>query len=160
VSSSTRSVFVSATTPLLGLRLPALVRGDDEQHQPNGTDAGEHVADEPLVTRDVDEADLATARQGGPGVAEVDRETATLLLGEPVRIDPGERDDERGLAMVHVACRRDDPEGAGHGSVLVVEVVALQGVEDGAGDVRHLLIGDGAHVEHDVVVVHPAEHRR
>ena len=47
---------------LLGLRLPPLVGRDDEQHQADRPDAGEHVADEPLVARDVDEADLAAAR--------------------------------------------------------------------------------------------------
>ena len=77
--------LVSAMTPardaehvedlqvLLGLRLPSFVGGHDEQHQRHGSDAGEHVADEPFVARDVDEADLAAARKRAPRVPEVDR---------------------------------------------------------------------------------------
>ena len=97
---------------LLRLRLPALVGRDDEQHEPDGPDAGEHVADEPLVPGHVDEPDLAAARQRGPRVAEVDRESAALLLVEPIGVDPGERDDQRGLAVVDVAGRRDDAQRA------------------------------------------------
>ena len=58
----------------LGLRPPALVRGDDEQDQTDRAHAGEHVRDEALVPRDVDEADLPTGRELAPRVAEVDRE--------------------------------------------------------------------------------------
>ena len=119
---------------LLGLRLPALVGRDDEQDEPHRPDPGEHVADEPLVPGHVDEPDLAAARQRRPRVAEVDREPAPLLLGEPVGVDAGERDDQRRLAVVDVTRRRDDAQRARHGSVLVVEVVAFQGVEDRAGD--------------------------
>jgi hypothetical protein len=47
---------------LLGLRLPALVRRDDEQHQTDRSDAREHRAHEPLVPGHVHESDLATRR--------------------------------------------------------------------------------------------------
>ena len=95
---------------LLGLRLPPLVGGDDEQHEPDRADAGEHVADEPLVARHVDEADLAAGRERAPRVAEVDREAAALLLGPAVGVDAGEPDDQRRLAVVDVAGGRDDAE--------------------------------------------------
>ena len=145
---------------LLGLRLPTLVGGHDEEYEPHGSDAGEHVADELLVAGDVDEPDLAPARQRRPGVAEVDREPAPLLLGEAVGVDAGERDDQRRLAVVDVTGRRDDAQFARHRSVLVHEVVAFHGVEDGAGDVGNLRVGDGPHVEQHVVVRRAAEHRR
>ena len=67
--------MVSATTPwrdadqledaqvLLALRLPALGGGDDEQAGVDAADAGEHVAQEPDVAGDVDEADRLARRQ-------------------------------------------------------------------------------------------------
>ena len=54
----------------------------------------------------VDEADLASARQLAPRVAEVDREAAALLLGPAVGVDAGEPHDQRRLAVVDVAGRR------------------------------------------------------
>ena len=42
-----------------GLRPPSLVRGDDEEDQPDRSHAGQHVADESFMPRHVDEADLA-----------------------------------------------------------------------------------------------------
>ena len=41
-----------------GLRHRALVGGDDQQRGVDAADAGEHVLDEPLVTGDIDDADL------------------------------------------------------------------------------------------------------
>src|SRR5439155_8141199 len=42
-------------------------------------------------------------------------------------------------------------------STFVVEVVALQGVEDRAGEIVQLLVRNRADVEHDVAVLDPAE---
>ena len=95
---------------LLGLPAPALVRGDDEQDETDGPDAGQHVRDEPLVSGDVDEADLAPGGELAPGVAEVDREAAPLLFLPAVRIHPGEAHDQRRLAVVDVAGRGHDAE--------------------------------------------------
>lgn len=47
---------------------------------------------------DVDKADLAEMRK-----PEVDRDTAALFFFQPVRVDPGERADQRSLAMVDVS---------------------------------------------------------
>ena len=44
-------------------------------------------------------------------------------------------------------------------STLVAEVVALQRVEDRAGEIVQLLVRDGADVEHHVTVLDPAEDR-
>ena len=46
--------------------------------------------------------------QRGPGVAEVDRHAAPSLLGEPVRLHPGERAHQRRLAVVDMAGGGDD----------------------------------------------------
>jgi hypothetical protein len=43
---------------LLGLRSPALVRGDHEQTRVGGSDPGQHVLDEAGVSRYVDQPDL------------------------------------------------------------------------------------------------------
>ena len=93
---------------LLGLRLPSLVGGDDEQDQPHRADPREHVADEPLVPGNVDEADLAPRRQHAPREPEVDGQPAALLLGEAVRVHAGEAKDQRRLAVIDVPGRRHD----------------------------------------------------
>ncbi len=51
---------------LAGLRLDAFVGGDDQQHQINSADPGQHVADEALVAGNVDETD-ANRSFLGPG---------------------------------------------------------------------------------------------
>ena len=93
---------------LLALRLPALGGGDDEQAGVDAADAGQHVAQEPDVARDVDEADRL-AVDDGVGEAEVDRQPAALLLGEAVGVGAGERQHERRLAVVDVPGRGDHP---------------------------------------------------
>lgn len=70
-------------------------------------DSGEHVRDEPLMARHVDERDLP-AVDLGPREAEVDGQTAALLLGEAVGPHAGEPLHQRGLAMVDVAGGRYD----------------------------------------------------
>ena len=85
----------------------AFVGGDHEQREVDAADAREHVLDETLVSRHVDDADLFPAREREPGEAEVDRKTALLLLPQPVRVDAGEGLDERGLAVVNVAGSAD-----------------------------------------------------
>ena len=79
---------------LLRLLAPSLVRRDDEQDETDGTHAREHVGDEPLVSGDVDEADLASGRELAPGVAEVDREASPLLLLPAVGVHAGESEDQ------------------------------------------------------------------
>ena len=93
---------------LLALRLPPLGGGDDEQAGVDAADAGQHVAQEPDVSRHVDEADRLVV-DDGMGEAEIDRQPAALLLGEAVGIGPGERQDERRLAVVDVPGRGDHP---------------------------------------------------
>ena len=145
---------------LLGLRLPSLVCGHDEEHQPNGADAGEHVCDEPLVARHIDEPNLATGRQRAPRVSQIDRQPAPFLFRPAVGIDTGQTNDQRRLAVIHVAGRRHDPELARHADSVLVDVVALAGVLDGAGQVGQLIRQHCPHVEDDRVRLYPTEHRR
>ena len=125
------------------LRHPALVGGDDEQHRRHRPDAGEHRGDEPLVARDVDERDLARPRQRRPGEPEVDRHAAAALLGPPVGLHPGERPDQRRLAVVDVPGRGDDL----HASTAAASVSSASG-------------GTRAQVEQAAAVLEAAEHRR
>ena len=75
---------------LLGLGLPALGCGDDEDAGVHATDAGEHVAQELHVTGHVDEAELRTRRQHGVSEAEIDREASAFLLLETVGVGQSE----------------------------------------------------------------------
>src|SRR5690606_3680135 len=93
---------------LAGLGHDALVGGDDEQDDVDAGRAREHVADEGLVARDIDDGELLPGREAEAGEAEVDGDAAALLLDEAVGVDAGERADERGLAVVDVAGRAED----------------------------------------------------
>ena len=103
------------------LRHHRLVRRDDEHHEVDAADAGEHVLDEPLVARHVDEREVHVRlciSFGGPsrlevGEAKVDRDAALLLFLEAVRIGAGEGADEGALAVVDVACGADDDRAHG-----------------------------------------------
>ena len=90
---------------LVRLRACALAGVDDEEEEVDPGRAGDHVADEPLVTRDVDEGDPPAVGQVERRISEVDRDPALLLLGQAVRVLPGQGPDEPGLAVVDVAGR-------------------------------------------------------
>ena len=90
------------------LRPPALVRGDDEADHRRRAESGEHVAEKALVTGHVDEGDVASGRQCGPGEAEVDGQAAAALLRPAVRFHSGERSHQGALAVVDVAGGGDD----------------------------------------------------
>ncbi len=80
-----------------------------------GPDAREHVRDEALVTRHVDEADLASRGQRAPGVPEIDRQSAPLLLREAIGVDARQPHDQGRLPVVDVARRGHDSIAAGVG---------------------------------------------
>ena len=91
-----------------GLRHHAVVGGDDQHREIDAAHAGEHVADEALVTGHVDEADQLRRRRAAVGEAEVDRNAARLFLRQAVGVDAGQRFDQQRLAVVDVACGGDD----------------------------------------------------
>ncbi|MFJ6573554.1 hypothetical protein ACIQNU_39740 [Streptomyces sp. NPDC091292] len=82
-----------------GLRLPAFVGGDDEQHGGHGPHAGQHGGDEPLVSRDVDEREPFTRWQIRPREAQVD--AAQTNPPEP-RSDSDEEIPHRSTDVSHV----------------------------------------------------------
>jgi hypothetical protein len=101
---------------LPGLGHHPLVGGDDQQNEVDPRRAGEHVLDQPLVPRDVDDAHTPPAGEIQVGKAEVDRHAPSFLLFEPVGVDAGEGFDERAFPVIDVAGGSDDgvahPRGA------------------------------------------------
>ena len=93
---------------LLGLRHHAVVGRHGEQHEIDAVGAGEHVADEALVAGDVDDAGAGAVGQCEVGEAEIDRNPALLFLLEAVGVLPGERLDQRGLAVIDMSGGADD----------------------------------------------------
>src|SRR6185295_11340393 len=90
---------------------PSLVSRDDKQYGGRGPETGQHVADEPLVSRYIDEGEQLVggpAGQGRPRVAEIDRHAPPAFFGPAVRLHPGQRPDQRRLSVVDVAGRGDD----------------------------------------------------
>src|SRR5262249_18601707 len=98
---------------LLGLGHDTVVGGDGEEDQVHAVRAGQHVADEALVSRHVDDPGARAVRAVEPGEPEVDRDAARLLLPQPVGVLSGEGEDERRLAVVDVPRGADDQR---HGS--------------------------------------------
>src|SRR5687768_785956 len=84
------------------LGLPSLVGIDDEEADGGASGPRQHVADEALVTRHVDDPDLVARGEAEPGEAEIDGQTASLLFGETVGVHPGQSLDQRRLSVVDV----------------------------------------------------------
>jgi hypothetical protein len=97
---------------LHGLGHDAVVGGDDEEREIDSAHACEHVAYEPLVSRNVDETDQAAAGKRQVREAEIDRNAARFLFRKAVGVHARERFHEQRLAVVDVACGGDD-----HGSL-------------------------------------------
>src|SRR5450755_3339048 len=90
------------------LRHHAIVGGDHQHCTVDAAHAGEHVAYETLMPRDVDEAECRSRRGLHVRKAYVDGNAARFFLRQAVGIHLGQRFDKRGLAMVDVACGGDD----------------------------------------------------
>ena len=100
----------------------ALVGGHDEHHQVDARGAGEHVLDEPLMARDINDANTRPIGHVQVGEADVDGQLPGLLLGEPVRVDARQRSHELRLAVVDMTGGADNDAGGlglliGHGHV-------------------------------------------
>ena len=89
------------------LRHHRFIGGDDQEHEVDPPHPGEHVLDELLVPRDVDEPDLDVS-QVEVGEPQVDRDPPLLLFLQAVRVYPRQRPDQRALAMVDVPRRPSD----------------------------------------------------
>ena len=93
---------------LARLRHHRFVGGDDEDHEVDAADAGEHVLDEPLVAGHVDEGEV-DAVDDLVRESEVDRDAAGFLFLQPVRIGSGQRLHQCALPVIDVPrCADDD----------------------------------------------------
>ena len=87
---------------LVRLRARTLGGVDDEQEEVDPGRPGDHVADEALVAGNIDQREAPSIGKVEWRVAEVDRDSTRLLLGQPIRVLPGQRPHEPGLAVVDV----------------------------------------------------------
>ena len=67
-----------------------VIGGDDEQRGVDLARTDEHVPDQPVVAGHVDEVELGPSGSVEVGIADVDRHPPPALLGQPVRVDPGQ----------------------------------------------------------------------
>jgi hypothetical protein len=88
------------------LRHDRFIRRHDQEHAVDSADAREHRSHEPLMARDVDKRDARVA-DDGVGKPELDGDAPFLLFLEPIRIDAGQRPDERAFPVIDVAGRAD-----------------------------------------------------
>ncbi len=92
---------------LVRLRTSPLTGIDHKEKEVDPGGARHHRPDEALVPGNVNEGELRAVVELERRVPQVDRDPATLLLGQPVRVLSGESRDEPGLAMVDVSCGAD-----------------------------------------------------
>ena len=93
---------------LLRLRHDPLVRRHDQECQIDARGTGNHGPNEVFVARDVHHPHHPANSEIECREIEVDRDLATALLGQPVHRLPGERGNQRGLAVVDVPRGADD----------------------------------------------------
>src|SRR3954453_16860261 len=97
---------------LLGLWHPSVVSSDHKKREIDGTDAGDHVADEILVARNIHDCDVNTfvvrTAQIQFGETEIDRDLARFLFRQPIRVGSGQGFYQRALAMIDMAGRRNN----------------------------------------------------
>src|SRR6185369_9323419 len=87
-----------------GLGHYPLVGSDDQHDQVHPSHAGNHGLHETLVTRHVDDPEMCPAGEIETGKAEFNGDAARLLLGQTIGVDTGQSLDERGFAVINVAC--------------------------------------------------------
>ncbi len=117
-----------------GLRHHAVICRDQQQREVDAGGARQHRSNETLMTRNVDEPENVTVRprlgravgNRNVGEAEIDADSAGLLLLETIRPDAGESLHEEGLAMVDMSGRSDDHR---------APVLRLVGMEGGSGGI-------------------------
>ncbi len=92
------------------------VGGHHQEHDVDPGRAGEHVADEALVSGHVDDAELHALTGREFGEPEVDRDPSLLLLPKPIRVHTRECSHEGGLAVIDVPRGAEDERAAHHAS--------------------------------------------
>jgi hypothetical protein len=96
---------------LEGLRARPVIGSDDQQYPVDRQHTGQHIGQEALMAGNIDKSEFRAIRQSRIGETQIDRQPTPLLLGQPIGIDPGQRTDQRRLAMIDMTGRRQD-----HGS--------------------------------------------
>src|SRR5690349_5268788 len=90
------------------LRLDAVIGSDDQEREIDAGRARQHGMHQALVAGHVDEAESLAAFGRQIGEAELDGDAARLLFLEAVGVDPGQRFDQGGLAVIDVPGGSDD----------------------------------------------------
>ena len=93
---------------LFGLGHDAVIGGDGEENQIDAVRAGEHVFDEALVARDVDDARLRAVGKIKVSKSQIDGDAALLFFLQPVRILSGQCFDQAGFPVIDMAGGADD----------------------------------------------------
>src|SRR5262245_65055013 len=90
---------------LFGLGHDAVIGGNGKKNQIDAVRAGEHVFDEPLVPRYIDDTRLRAVGKIKVGEPEINRNAALLFFLEPIRILYGQRFDMSWFSVIDVAGR-------------------------------------------------------
>ena len=93
---------------LHGLGHEALVRRHHQHGKVDAAGTGQHILDEFLVARHVDNAGLRMIVKLDMGKAQLDGNAPLFLLDKAVSVDTGQGLDEHGLAVVHMTGGADD----------------------------------------------------
>src|SRR5215472_10793989 len=109
---------------LLALRHDAIVGGHGKKDQIDSMSTGEHVANEPLVTGNVDHPRPGAVGQCEKGEPEIDGNSALLLFLETIGLLAGECANQGRLAMVDMTGGANDR--VGHGRWHQVELIAAE----------------------------------
>src|SRR5262245_22251590 len=88
---------------LFGLGHDAVIGGNGKKNQIDAVGAGEHIFDEPLVPRDIDNPRLRAVGKIEVGKSQINRNAALLFFLEPVRILSGQRFDQADVPVMDVA---------------------------------------------------------
>ena len=80
-------------------------------HQDRGVDSAgacQHVADESLVTGNIDEMYVISGRRGELGKSQIDRHLAELFFSKSIGIGAGQNPDERRLTVIDMTGGAND----------------------------------------------------
>ena len=93
---------------LLRLRHDAFIRGDHQQHQIHTYYSGNHIVDESLMPRYINNSHTVSARKVKISESQVNSDPPSLLFLPAVRIPSRQRLDQRRLPVIDMACRTNN----------------------------------------------------
>ncbi len=109
----TQEVYDSQMLP--GLRHHPFVCRHHEQDGVDPSHSRQHVVDEVLMTRDIDNAHHLARGKSQPGKAQIDGHLPLFFLSEPIGIDAREGLHQAGFAVIDVSsCPENPPGRRGH----------------------------------------------